>query len=101
MPTAEEMESSGGRWEEPNIRISSALIYMEEMKQLMQKEGRGSFFFTCKIFISDRLVQQRLSGEQISSRNGQCKYLKLLRRHREAGQDKEERRATEVLEMCV
>lgn len=36
-----------------------------------------------------------------ASRNGKSKNLELLERHREAGQGKEERRETEVLEMCV
>lgn len=41
-----------GKWkvwvfegEEPSIRISSEFIFVEETKQLMQKEGRGNFFF--------------------------------------------------------
>lgn len=32
--------------EEPNFRISSEFIYVEETKQLMQKEGQGTFFLT-------------------------------------------------------
>lgn len=52
--------------EEPNFRTSSEFIYVEETKQLMQKEGQGTFFFNfSKIFISDRLLQQIWSGEEM------------------------------------
>lgn len=62
------MERLGGCGEEPNIRTSSEFIYVEETKQLMQKDVRRSFFFFpnfCKIFIPDRPLQQRWSAEEI------------------------------------
>lgn len=60
------MESFEGGGEEPNIRISSGFIYVQETKQLMQKDGQGTFFFLCfcKIFISERFLRRRWSGEE-------------------------------------